>query len=193
MVVIILNLQFSSRDTHCYVVSVHPWENCCLALKKKTTYMPGPVFIRTPGSSPSSCSAVLTAIHGPLHLRRRQHYQPPPSLWWQLSSLCLPGLQPLPPPALSLLLFTVPETTQNSDVETWNALCFSMCNICFVSAGCTDQWRRPDVCWDLWSCRQMYDLLNVDKQAQQWSSRWAARAACSQLKAQFVVYSLSFL
>lgn len=146
--------------------------------------MPGPVFIRTLGTFPSSCSAVLTAIHSPLHLQRSQHYQPPPSLWWQLSSFCLPGLQPLPPPALSLLLFTVPETTQQQ-THTLDLVCtFFLCatSVLYWLGGCTDEWRRPDVCWDLWSCRQMYELLNVDKQAQQCSSKWAAWAACSQLR-----------
>lgn len=107
--VINLNPQFKSHDTQCYA----PMREFAL----QTTYMLGLVFIRTSGTFPSSCSAVLTAIHGPLHLQRSQHYQPPPSLRWQRSSFCLPGLQPLPPPALSLLLFTVPETTGLSNIK----------------------------------------------------------------------------
>lgn len=74
-----------------------------------TIYMLGLVFRRTFGTfiAHSSYSAVLTIIHGPLRLRRSKHYQPPPSLQWQLSSSGMPGFQPLPPPALSLLFFAV--------------------------------------------------------------------------------------
>lgn len=128
-----------------------------VAVLYQTTYMLGLVFIRTSGTFPSSCSAVLTAIHCPLHLQRSQHYQPPPPLRWQRSSFCLPGLQPLPPPALSLFLSTVPEIFIQRQTYTLTLPCAVTCATSVrYFAMCTHQWRRPDVCWDLWSCKQVY-------------------------------------
>ena len=126
---------------------------------------------------PCSCSAVLTAIRGPLRPRRSQHYQPPPSLRWQRSSSCLPGLQPLPPRALSLLLFTVPETsvahaTSNSQLGP------GMCCLHVQHLFCIGS-----VHWSVLKCVAMRAsawVFSVDKQ---WSSGWAAWAACCVLKA----------
>ena len=81
---------------------------------------------------PRTCSAVLTALGSPLHLRRSQHYQPPPSLRWQCSSSCLPGLQPLPPPALSLLLFTVPEKKKRKKERSRLGLSHNLVPACAV-------------------------------------------------------------
>lgn len=144
----------------------------CKVMLSPSTHLLRLVFIRAPGSS--------LAVRGPLRLQRSQHYQPPPSLWWQLSSLCLPGLQPLPPPALSPLVFTVPETTQHHARTSVCAVLLYV-HYSFVPAVIRD---GCDVCWDLWSCRQVVDLLSVDKQC----SSGAVRGQPEQL----VVYSLSF-
>ena len=130
-----LNAQLNPPDTHRY-------RSVSLLLPCFTNSPhAGTCFHKNSWHLPRSCSAVLTAIRGPLHLRRSQHYQPPPSLplWWQRSSsclpACLPGLQPLPPPpALSLLLFTVPETSSLSTIKTRSlapACAVCMWNICF--------------------------------------------------------------
>lgn len=87
-----------------------------------------------PSTFTSSCSAVSMAIHSPLHLRRSQHYQLPPSLWWQHSSSYLPGLQPLPPPALSLLLFTVPEKKRKDYPSCTLA---TVCGVCIRVSWCS--------------------------------------------------------
>lgn len=148
-----------------------------------STYTLGLVFIRTPGTLLSSCSAVLTAIHGPLHLQRSQHYQPPPSLRWHLSSFCLPGLQPLPPPALSLLLFTVPETIQHQ-THTLVLVCAVFYVEHLFRTGCV-HWSVTET-WCLLRSVLMQAgvwVTQCGQTAQQWSSEWAAWAACRQLKA----------
>lgn len=156
--IICLNLQFDSQDTRGYSIgSFHPWESNCFT----DSLHAGTCFHKNFWHLPSSCSAVLTAIHGPLHLQRSQHYQLPPSLWWQLSSFCLPGLQPLPPPALSLLPFTGPARLIRHQIHNLALACAVVCmwNICFVSVMCPDEWLRPDVCWDLRSYGQEYECF----------------------------------
>lgn len=87
-----------------HAITSSPSARECLPCLINNFYMSGLVLIRTYlASSPTHAPGVLTAKRGPLHLRRSQHYQPPPSLRWQRSSLCLPGHQSLPPPAVSSL------------------------------------------------------------------------------------------
>lgn len=88
--IISLNLEFHSDDTHCYsIVSIQPrrreWMPCFT-----NNLHAGTCFHKNFWHRPRSCSAVLTEIRCPLHLRRSQHYQPPPSLRWQRSSFWPP-------------------------------------------------------------------------------------------------------
>lgn len=125
---------------------------------------------------PSSCPAVLTTIHGPLHLQRSQHYR----LLSPMAALqLLPAWWPTTPTSCLIApsLFTVPETNylelSNNKLTTWSWHVFHMEHL----ALCTGQWLWSDVWWDLLSHRQ--DCFACTPQ---WSCGWVTRAACCILK-----------
>lgn len=174
-----MNLQFYSQDTNCSsIVSFHPWESNCIALQ--TTYTLGPVFIRTSGTFLALYWQWSTAHSTSRQANITNHLLP--SDGSSPASACLASNHIHLLPYLSFSSLSqkraarlIRHQTPDSALEC--AVC--MWNICFVR---TDRCRRPDVCWDLWSCRQLYECLVWTKSPQQ-SSGWTAWAACCILQA----------